>query len=108
EISLAAGKIQATVTITDFDGDTDSKSTDIGGAIRFQDDGPEITLVWKGYGVTADETIGNQKDDVDGPLQAFTKVNGDPVDGLNPGSDPDRGGKPLAFATTPGAAIHYI
>ncbi|WP_184143709.1 DUF5801 repeats-in-toxin domain-containing protein, partial [Shinella fusca] len=108
EISLAAGKIQATVTITDFDGDTDSKSADIGGAIRFQDDGPEITLVWKGYGVTADETIGNQKDDVDGPLQAFTKVNGDPVDGLNPGSDPDRGGKPLAFATAPGAAIHYI
>lgn len=108
EISLAAGKIQATVTITDFDGDTDSKSADIGGAIRFQDDGPEITLVWKGYGVTADETIGNQKDDVDGPLQAFTKVNGDPVDGLNPGSDPNRGGKPLAFATTPGAAIHYI
>jgi len=36
----ALGKVQATVTIKDGDGDTDTASVDIGGSIRFEDDGP--------------------------------------------------------------------
>jgi VCBS repeat-containing protein len=37
-----AGLVNATITIKDFDGDTASATTSIGGAITFKDDGPSI------------------------------------------------------------------
>ncbi|MHA6334654.1 T1SS-143 repeat domain-containing protein [Qipengyuania sp. CAU 1752] len=39
-----AGKIDATVKITDGDGDTDSETVAIGGALTFFDDGPSVIL----------------------------------------------------------------
>ena len=39
-LSIAAGLISAVRTITDGDGDHDSKSADIGPAMKFEDDGP--------------------------------------------------------------------
>ncbi|MBD2841204.1 DUF5801 repeats-in-toxin domain-containing protein [Erythrobacter rubeus] len=39
-----AGKISATVTIKDGDGDTDSATVAIGAALTFFDDGPSVTL----------------------------------------------------------------
>ncbi len=39
-----AGLINATVTITDGDNDTDSATLEIGGALTFFDDGPSVTL----------------------------------------------------------------
>ena len=39
-----AGKISATVKITDGDGDTDSATVPVGAALTFFDDGPSVTL----------------------------------------------------------------
>ncbi|MBB5055174.1 T1SS-143 domain-containing protein [Afipia massiliensis] len=97
----ALGNIKATVTVTDGDGDTASASADISDDIRFEDDGPLVTAAVKfGFGVTVDETPGNQNNDVTGSLPVFTNV-------VNVGHDPDNGGQPLAFATnnTPALAV---
>ncbi|MBA3511969.1 DUF5801 repeats-in-toxin domain-containing protein [Sphingomonas sp.] len=42
--ALAAGVLNVTVTATDFDGDTDTASADLGSVIRFEDDGPSIDV----------------------------------------------------------------
>ncbi|TWJ10397.1 DUF5801 repeats-in-toxin domain-containing protein, partial [Altererythrobacter ishigakiensis] len=59
-IALVDGKVTLTAssTITDGDGDqaTDSETIDLGGNIRFADDGPSIASVSKGFGVNVDET----------------------------------------------------
>ncbi len=39
-----AGKIKAELTVTDFDGDVSKNSIEIGGLIKFEDDGPSLTL----------------------------------------------------------------
>ena len=59
-VSLA-GKIQAVVTVTDGDGDVAVDKVDVGGVIRFEDDGPtaNISLV-RNAGVTHDESAGLQ------------------------------------------------
>jgi VCBS repeat-containing protein len=41
-VTLAASLITLTATVTDGDGDTNTATTNIGGAIRFEDDGPAI------------------------------------------------------------------
>lgn len=41
---LTAGVLTISVTATDFDGDTDSASVDLGSVIRFEDDGPAIDV----------------------------------------------------------------
>ncbi|HTN61679.1 MAG TPA: DUF5801 repeats-in-toxin domain-containing protein, partial [Devosia sp.] len=41
-ISIASGKIAATVTITDGDGDSVTKTLDLSGKIGFRDDGPTL------------------------------------------------------------------
>ncbi|GMB79899.1 hypothetical protein NN6n1_06810 [Shinella zoogloeoides] len=97
-----AGHLQATVTITDGDGDTASASADIGGSIQFRDDGPALVVsVTRGFGVTADETVGEQDNDVAGSLSIFNNVS-------NAGHDPDRGGAPLAFAQSKTSAVTYL
>ena len=62
-----AGLINATITITDFDGDTDSETVAIGGNITFRDDGPTLNVT-KGSDanvvlITQDgDTIGTDSD----------------------------------------------
>lgn len=53
-------KLTGTVTIVDKDGDTDSatQSIDLGGNVRFADDGPTISNVAGGASVILDETNG--------------------------------------------------
>ena len=47
-LSIAAGLVSAVRTITDGDGDHDSKSADIGPAMKFEDDGPGIGPISNG------------------------------------------------------------
>ena len=42
ELSLAAGSLVLTASSTDRDGDTDTADLNIGGALKFKDDGPSI------------------------------------------------------------------
>ncbi|WP_459592943.1 DUF5801 repeats-in-toxin domain-containing protein, partial [Bradyrhizobium diazoefficiens] len=103
-VSLAGarGQVKATVTVTDGDGDRASASANIGGGIQFEDDGPLVAATLsRNFGVTADETPGNQASDVAGPLQIFAGVQ-------NPGVDPDEPGSPLAYATSSGAALSIL
>ncbi|WP_370204477.1 immunoglobulin-like domain-containing protein [Bradyrhizobium diazoefficiens] len=103
-VSLAGalGQVKATVMVTDGDGDHASASANIGGGIQFEDDGPLVAATLsRNFGVTADETPGNQANDVTGPLQIFAGVQ-------NPGVDPDEPGTPLAYATSSGAALSIL
>ncbi|WP_119303265.1 DUF5801 repeats-in-toxin domain-containing protein [Dongia deserti] len=60
-IPLANGALQAVVTLTDADGDSVSKSADIGGLVRFGDDGPKARIDTKHNNVVQhDETPGVQ------------------------------------------------
>ncbi|KKB79369.1 hypothetical protein VW29_17555 [Devosia limi DSM 17137] len=43
DIESLSGKITLTVTVTDSDGDTVSKSVEIGGQVQFRDDAPSVT-----------------------------------------------------------------
>ncbi|MBR0868326.1 DUF5801 repeats-in-toxin domain-containing protein, partial [Bradyrhizobium diazoefficiens] len=98
----ALGQVKATVTVTDGDGDHASASANIGGGIQFEDDGPLVAATLsRNFGVTADETPGNQANDVTGPLAVFADV-------ANPGVDPDEPGTPLAYATSSGAALSIL
>jgi len=58
--TLADGKITLTATATIFDNDgdsaTDTATIDLGGNIRFADDGPSLSSVAAGAAVTVDET----------------------------------------------------
>ncbi len=59
-VSLA-GKVRAVVTVTDGDGDVDTAQVGIGGAIRFEDDGPTAVIERvEGVRVTHDESAGLQ------------------------------------------------
>jgi hypothetical protein len=101
-LANALGQVKATVTVTDGDGDHASASANIGGDIRFEDDGPLVAATLShNFGVTADETPGNQANDVTGPLQIFADVQ-------NPGDDPDKPGPVLAYATSSGAALSIL
>jgi T1SS-143 domain-containing protein len=80
-----------TVTITDGDGDSDtsSASVDLGGNIRFADDGPSVTVTAVGAGATLttqdDDTIGSAFDTSTGNFaSAFATVSSYGADG--PGS----------------------
>ena len=92
--SIANGAVQATVTVTDGDGDPATNSVNIGSQIQFQDDGPTAAVATTGQTVSLDESAGNQVDsnDVTGPLAAFAGVS-------NVGDDPDVAGTgPIQFA----------
>ncbi|WP_167523438.1 DUF5801 repeats-in-toxin domain-containing protein, partial [Bradyrhizobium sacchari] len=101
-LANALGQVKATVTVTDGDGDHASASANIGGDIRFEDDGPLVAAtVSRNFAVTADESPNNQANDVDGPLAIFAGV-------ANPGDDPDESGPVLAYATSSGAALSVL
>jgi len=45
---IAAGALSLQVTATDFDGDTDKASVDLGSVVRFEDDGPTLGTIQNG------------------------------------------------------------
>ncbi|MBZ9811327.1 DUF5801 repeats-in-toxin domain-containing protein, partial [Mesorhizobium sp. ESP-6-2] len=59
DVLTLSGKVTASVTVTDFDGDSAFGGAQIGGAIQFHDDGPLVTVVADaGAVVSLDETQG--------------------------------------------------
>ena len=58
-VSLAAGSLQAVLSITDGDGDIARATADLGGVLTFEDDAPTAALaVNAGATVIVDETLG--------------------------------------------------
>ena len=65
QLALAAGSLQAVLTVTDGDGDVATSSVDLGGnVIKFEDDGPSATLTLGPNNpmLIVDETAGVQND----------------------------------------------
>ena len=66
EVQIASDRIEIKVEITDGDGDKDDSSTDLGKLIKFEDDGPKVTVSANVRGnavITQDaDTIGNTTD----------------------------------------------
>src|SRR5581483_3168134 len=58
-VSLEEGTVNATITITDDDGDSASKSADISSQIQFEDDGPTLCVTTGSGTVSHDETPGS-------------------------------------------------
>ncbi len=56
-ISLTAGIVNLTATITDKDGDFQTASIDLGKQLTIQDDGPTITAIGSGPTLTVDESF---------------------------------------------------
>jgi len=56
--AIAAGRIFATVTVTDGDSDPASSSVDISGQIGFEDDGPSASLSLNTVTIVVDESVG--------------------------------------------------
>ena len=48
-VSLAAGALQAVLTVTDGDGDVATSTVDLGGVVRFEDDAPTAALARQGW-----------------------------------------------------------
>src|SRR5688572_7421806 len=58
-LTLDAGKLAVTLTVTDADGDSVTAERDLGGAIGFEDDGPTADLTIKnGATLVLDESVG--------------------------------------------------
>ncbi|SMQ60375.1 type I secretion C-terminal target domain (VC_A0849 subclass) [Devosia lucknowensis] len=56
---LAYNLVKLEVTVTDHDGDSDSDSIDLGGRIKFEDDGPSVGIVAKSSAaIVLDESVG--------------------------------------------------
>ncbi|WP_318011237.1 DUF5801 repeats-in-toxin domain-containing protein [Mesorhizobium sp. ESP-6-2] len=91
-----SNKINAVVTITDFDGDTVSQSLAIGAKIIFEDDGSKVTAVAaSGVTVALDETATTS----DAALIA--------TPGITKGEDPDVGGTgAIAHGTSNSAFVN--
>ncbi|HWT97639.1 MAG TPA: DUF5801 repeats-in-toxin domain-containing protein, partial [Terriglobales bacterium] len=67
-VSIADGALQATVTVTDSDGDVATSTTDVGSHVSFLDDGPVAAITGTDTdGVSIDESAGQQADDHAGP-----------------------------------------
>jgi hypothetical protein len=79
---LANDKIilTGTATITDGDGDSAaaSKTIDLGGNIKFDDDGPTASIVRTVNTITLDETVGAKTGDANAATDDITLVNQDP------------------------------
>ncbi|WP_283195045.1 DUF5801 repeats-in-toxin domain-containing protein [Rhizobium sp. AN80A] len=91
-VSLA-GKISAVVSATDYDGDTATKSIDIGGQIQFRDDAP--VLSGSSVSVTADE----------GDIFNVLSQGNSPSDGTADGSSSDWSALGLGLAATVSGSV---
>ena len=111
-----SGLINATITITDFDGDTDSETLGIGDRITFKDDGPSLNVT---VGSDANVVLITQDADTIGANSDTSSSSGDfgGVFGLTSNGGADGAAAPsLAFAlnvangvsglTSNGAAIN--
>ena len=89
-ITLAAGLVSLTATVTDVNNNSASASVDVGPHLTFLDDGPIAAIAPTTATVTVDETTGLQSDDTTnaGVISLFAGV-------VNPGTD---------LAATDGAA----
>lgn len=59
DVSISNGALKAVYTVTDGDGDVSVDSTDIGNAVRFDDDGPIANLTQvSGAQIILDESVG--------------------------------------------------
>ncbi|TPK51724.1 DUF5801 repeats-in-toxin domain-containing protein, partial [Mesorhizobium sp. B2-5-2] len=96
DVLTLSGKITASVTVTDFDGDSAFGGAQIGGAIQFHDDGPLVTVVADaGAVVSLDET---QALSMAAAINTGTIVKGD---------DPDIGGTgAITSGTSNGALVN--
>ena len=82
EISLGGGKLAVELTATDGDGDTDSAQIDIGGSIKFEDDGPTVTVGTGTFSLAVDETVGGGPGDVDANGTNGTAQDGSAVENV--------------------------
>ena len=58
-MSLAAGALNAVLTVTDGDGDVATATADLGNVVRFEDDAPTAALALQGGAtVVVDESLG--------------------------------------------------
>ena len=74
-LSVAAGLVSAVRTVTDGDADQASQSTDIGPAMKFEDDGPSLTLSLKaGAEVRVDESLGQNSGETEGAAAGLGQV----------------------------------
>jgi Ca2+-binding RTX toxin-like protein len=99
---LPSGLINATYTLTDGDDDTDTATLDLGGKVRFRDDGPSVEVSANDVTVVHDETLGvdsgTGEDDVAVPLTVFDGI-------ADTGDDPDVTANPIGFAASAGALV---
>lgn len=79
--SIAAGLVGIEVTITDGDGDTATDSVDLGQLIRFEDDGPSVSLAPSTQGVflTLDESVGTDAGDANAYDEANPAAHSDAI-----------------------------
>ncbi|KRR21582.1 DUF5801 repeats-in-toxin domain-containing protein [Bradyrhizobium retamae] len=102
------GKIIATLTVTDSDGDKSSDSVNIGKLITFLDDGPSVDVhAASGFSVVHDETPDVQSSDDDTTVQAVRDLFANVHD---KGSDPHLASAQkidgaVGFAQSEGAAL---
>ena len=87
-LTLGSNLIDAVVSITDGDNDTDTAAIDIGGQIKFEDDGPTAAISLTGNMAVTDETVGLPDPDGDNDQVGNDETNaGAPLGG---GRDGDR------------------
>ena len=77
-VSLGYGSLSITLSVTDGDNDTVTKSHDISQAVTFDDDAPDVTLGSGTLALQMDESVSLSLKDVDDPSQ--------PDDGVHDGS----------------------
>ena len=74
-VSLAAGALNAVLTVTDGDLDVATASVDLGNVVRFEDDAPTAALAVKGGAtVVVDESLGQNAGETEGGASGLGRV----------------------------------
>src|SRR4029079_13463605 len=104
-VTLTAGIVNLTATITDKDGDFQTASIDLGRQLTIQDDGPTITAIGSGPTLTVDESfLTAATNGIDGstPNLANTHTTGDFSTAFTPGQGADSATISYALSITGG------